>query len=109
MKLPHGDRAIVDIQKLSGYCLNPDHHRGKNKARVFASIGFRLADAAELREAILRAAVSEEAQPGPSSEYGQRFVLDFDMSRFARAIRIRTTWIIREGEEVPRLTSCYVL
>ena len=25
MKLPNGERAVVDIVKLSDYCLNPDH------------------------------------------------------------------------------------
>jgi hypothetical protein len=53
MKLPNGERAIVDIAKLQGYCLNPHHSRGRNKARVFASAGIRQADAEELRTAPL--------------------------------------------------------
>ena len=40
MKMPDGDAAIVDRQKLIGYCLNPEHARGKHKARVFATLGF---------------------------------------------------------------------
>jgi len=40
MKMPDGDAAIVDRQKLTGYCLNPEHPRGKHKARVFAMLGF---------------------------------------------------------------------
>ena len=40
MKMPDGDVAIVDRQKLTGYCLNPEHPRGKHKARVFATLGF---------------------------------------------------------------------
>ena len=35
--LPNGDRAVVDIAKLTDYCLNPQHEDGKHKARVFAS------------------------------------------------------------------------
>jgi hypothetical protein len=35
MKMPGGDAAIVDRQKLTGYSLNPEHPRGKHKARVF--------------------------------------------------------------------------
>jgi hypothetical protein len=31
MKMPDGDAAIVDRQKLTGYCLNPAHPRGKHK------------------------------------------------------------------------------
>jgi hypothetical protein len=38
MKLPNAERAFVDIEKLRGYCLNPYHIRGKNKARIFSSI-----------------------------------------------------------------------
>ncbi|HXG48805.1 MAG TPA: hypothetical protein VNO52_14360, partial [Methylomirabilota bacterium] len=36
MRLPNGERAIVDIQKLTAYCLNLQHTRGRHKARVFA-------------------------------------------------------------------------
>lgn len=56
MKLPNGDHAIVEIRKLLEYCLNSQHPRGRNKARVFASIGIREADAEELRAALLAAA-----------------------------------------------------
>ena len=35
MKLPNGERAIVDTRKLLEYCLNSEHPRGRNKARVF--------------------------------------------------------------------------
>jgi hypothetical protein len=33
MKMPGGDAAVVDRRKLTGYCLNPEHPRGKRKAR----------------------------------------------------------------------------
>ena len=109
MKLPNGERAIVDIRKLLEYCLNPQHPRGRNKARVFASIGIREADAEELRTALLAAAMNAEAEPGSANPYGQRYAVDFDLVRQERVVRIRSTWIIRVGENLPRLTSCYVL
>ena len=37
MKMPGSEAAIVDLAKLTGYCLNPEHPRGKHKARVFAA------------------------------------------------------------------------
>jgi hypothetical protein len=49
MKMPGGDVAIVDLLKLTEYCLNPDHERGKHKARVFAALGFSAENAGELR------------------------------------------------------------
>jgi hypothetical protein len=72
MKLPHGEHALVDIQKLRGYCLNPEHPRGRNKARVFAAVGIRQQDAEELRAALLAAAISAEARQGKSTLYGWR-------------------------------------
>ena len=72
MKLPNGNRAIVDIRKLQGYCLNPLHSRGRNKARVFASVGILLSDAEELRMRLMQAASTSEAQPGIATPHGQR-------------------------------------
>lgn len=56
MKLPNGEHAVVDGRKLHEYCLNPQHLRGRNKARVFAAAGIRQADAEEIRTALLAAA-----------------------------------------------------
>ena len=109
MKLPNGDRAVIDFRKLQEYCLNPHHSRGRNKARVFASVGIGQADAELLREALLAAAVKSEAHPGVANPYGQRYIVDFDLVRQGRTVTIRSTWIVRIGEDLPRLTTCYVL
>jgi hypothetical protein len=37
------------------------------------------------------------------------YVVDFDLVRQSRTVRIRGAWIVRIGEDLPRLTSCYVL
>jgi hypothetical protein len=109
MKLPNGERAVVEIEKLRSYCLNPHHPRGRNKARVFASVGIREGDAEELRTDLLRAAANGEAQLGMLNEYGQRYIIDFDLVRQNRTVRIRSTWIVLTGQDLPRLTSSYVL
>ncbi len=109
MKLPNGDRAIVDIAKLQGYCLNSHHPRGRNKARVFAAVGVRESDAEELRLSLLAAAGNADAQIGMLNSFGQRYIIDFEWRVQARRIGIRSTWIILAGQDLPRLTSCYVL
>lgn len=38
MKLPNGDEAIIDLEKLQNYCLNLSHPRGRHKARVFKAV-----------------------------------------------------------------------
>ncbi len=110
MKLPNGDRALVDLRKLREYCLSPAHPRGRHKARVFATaLGLGPGDAEFLRAELLQADAEGEAQPGEADRYGQRYVLDFDISTTAGQAVIRSTWIVRAGEDFPRLTSCYVL
>lgn len=83
MKMPNGHRAIVDIKKLSEYCLNPDHPRGQHKARVFhAVLVLDAKDANELRDALLKAASGSDCIEGEKDQFGQRYLVDFEFSRF---------------------------
>lgn len=110
MRLPNSDRAQVDMVKLRDYCLSTTHKRGRNKARVFAAaLGLTASDSETLRDALLIAASRYEATPTESTEYGQLYVLDFLMSGPAGQAMVRSSWIIRQEEDFPRLTSCYVL
>ena len=110
MKLPNADRAVVDIEKLRDYCLNPEHRRGCHKARVFkASLGLTREHAKDLRKALLEAALTNNASPLLHDEYGKRYVVDFKATGPSEEAMVRSSWIIRRGEDFPRLTSCYVL
>jgi hypothetical protein len=109
VKLPNGERAIVDIRKLRDYCLNANHDLGKHKARVFASVGIGRSDAGQLREALLLAARDSGASLGALDAYGQRYIIDFELVRSGRAIGLRSSWIILSGKDIPKLTTCYVL
>jgi len=113
MKLPNAERAVIDIQKLRDYCLNPDHPEGKHKARVFLEkLEFTANDAERLRELIIEAILSLEATEKEPSTYGRRFVLEFLVTRQEKLVvmsaPVRTAWIVRNDEDFPRLTSCYI-
>lgn len=108
MKMPGGDAAIVDPEKLTGYCLNPDHPRGKHKARVFATLGFTVENADVLRTALLKAAATADAQVAAPDQFGARYVIEFEIEGPRGSGAIRSTWIVRRGETSPRLTSCFV-
>ena len=56
---------------------------------VFASVGIREADAEELRTALLAAAGNSEARLGVVNSYGQRYIIDFELVRQGRTVRIR--------------------
>jgi uncharacterized protein DUF6883 len=110
LKLPNPGRAVIDIAKLRDYCLNPAHPVGKHKARVFASVlGLTAADAEELRDSLLEAARLQDVVPGEQDEYGQRYTLDAIVVGPAGQAVVRSAWIVRTGEDFPRLTTCYVL
>ena len=110
MKLPNVDRAVVEIEKLRDYCLSTNHLRRRHKARVFVTaLGITANEAEELREAILSAITTEEAIPTERDEYGQRYVVDFSMKRQVKEAVVRSSWIVRRGEDHPSVASCYVL
>jgi len=110
VKLPNADRAVVDIAKLRDYSLNPRHTDGKHKARVFAAaLGLGVEDGDWLREQLLAVARRQDCQLGRKTAHGQRYLIDFVASRRGRSAKLRSVWIVRPGEDFPRLVTCYVL
>jgi hypothetical protein len=110
MKLPNPEDAFVDIRKLRDYCLSPTSPRGRNKARVFAAaLGLAKSDAPLLQSGLLKAALREECIPGEEDDYGKRYTVDFRLRTAFGSATIRSGWIVRTGEDFPRLTTCYVV
>lgn len=110
MLLPNGDRAVVDARKLTDYCLSPTHPVGRHKAAVFrAALGLTGADAVLFRAMLLDAARTAQAAVGKSDEFGQRYETDFEAATPTGRAMVRAAWIVRTGEDVPRLTTCYLI
>jgi hypothetical protein len=110
MKLPNAQHAVIEMEKLVDYCLNPDHLRGKHKARVFlSSCGLTARHAFDLRDALLSAAQNLPAELGEADDYGQRYVIDLEVTGPTGTAQVRCAWIIRHDEDFPRFVSCYVL
>ena len=96
MRLPNAESAFVDIDKLRDYCLSTEHPQGKHKARVFAaSLGLTAADAKVLQAALYKAAQTDEAVPTNRDEFGQRYVLDFEVTGPKGGAILRSAWIVR--------------
>jgi hypothetical protein len=108
--LPNGDEAILDIRKIEDYCLSPSHPRGRHKARVFReTLDLQRSDAAWLRDVLLEAARSSEASPIAVDPWGTHWRLDANLRRQGASVVVRTIWIVRAGESVPRFVTCWVL
>jgi hypothetical protein len=110
MKLPAGERGDLGT-KLEDYVLNPAHREGGHKARVFESaLGITLANQHVLRQAILFAASnSEQAEALGDNGHGEVYVLRFPLETERGQATILTAWIVRHGEDFPRLITCYTL
>src|SRR3954463_14014999 len=78
MMVPNVDNAFIDMSKLRGYALNPNHRVGGHKARLFASLlDMDANDAEALRDILLNVIRTQEAIVGELDEHGQRYVIDF--------------------------------
>ncbi len=109
MRLPNSHKAVVEIEKLRDYSLNPNHPVGQHKARVFkAALGITLKDAEWLRELALELALSDDAKRSAASVFGEKYVIDSVVEHEGKSALIRFCWIMELGTDFPRLTSCYV-
>ena len=109
MKLPNSERAIIELEKLVEYCLNPDHPRGKHKARVFeAACGFNLGNVELLRDQLLEAAELGDAVASLTDAHGRRFVIEYLVTGPSGRAWVRSAWIIRVDEDFPRFVTAHV-
>lgn len=110
MLLPFAEHAQADTSKFLDYCLNIEHPSGKHKARVFRSaLGITSLDWEVLRDAVVSAVLQHPATRDGRNSYGEIYVVDFVMEHQHKTAVVRTSWIIDDGKNFPRLTSCFVL
>jgi hypothetical protein len=62
-----------------------------------------------LRDSLLDAVKGADAEKLDSDAKGQRWRVDVAIARQDRRVMIRTLWIVRTGETVPRFVTCWVL
>ncbi len=108
MKLPNGDRVIIPMEKLLGYCLNPNHIRGKHKARVFeAVLGITAANVEELEALVRQAALEGEIVQERETDFGREFKLDWSIPG-TDSVELRTIWIVPHHSVEPQLVSAFI-
>jgi hypothetical protein len=108
MKLPNGDRVIIPIEKLLGYCLNPEHTRGKHKARVFkAVLGITANNVEELEALVRQAALEGEIIQERETDFGREIKLDWTIPG-TDSVELRTIWIVPYQSGEPQLVSAFI-
>ena len=109
MLLPNNQNAYIDTNKIVSYCLNPDHIVGRHKAYVFESIlGLTRENYYILEDAIYNAVSKYDAIFPEKTQFGKHYIVDFPIEYNHKKAIIRTGWIIKNNEDFPRLTTCYI-
>lgn len=110
MLLPYANKAIIKEEKITDYVLNFDHFEGKNKARVFSSVlGLKKENADYLINAIRVAILTNDAVRQSESAFGIKYSVEFDLLFEKKIARVRTGWLIENGNDVPRLITCFII
>jgi hypothetical protein len=110
MKLPYRDNIDREQirDKLINYALNFNHKDGKHKARLFQSkLGINLSNLDKLLSAIIEAVNTCSVSYTNTTQYGNKYVIDFIMETDQGKSKVRSAWIIRFEDNYPRLTSIY--
>lgn len=109
--LPYLERAVVPLEKLSDYVLNPDHPKGKDEARVFkAVLGIERKHAEALAEIIKESLSRALAVERPQDEHGRSWTTYHEIIGLNAATAvISIAWKFTTQEpETPKLVSCHI-
>jgi len=72
MKIPDGERAVVDAEKVRDYLLSPVHPVGKLKAAFFGALGYTHESWADLQRDLAVIASLDAAFVGRPSPFGTK-------------------------------------
>lgn len=106
--LPNADKVVIDINKFTGYALNPS--KDLDKATAFQSaLGYTSNNAEELIQNIRKNVSRFNAVEKPDNGYGTRYevLMTLTGSNGKRA-NVKTGWIKDKETGETRLTSAYV-
>ena len=109
--LPQHEKAIVPIEKLRDYALDPNHPQGKNKARVFkAALGMERGHADVLAQILKLTLFRSPAVRGVKNRYGEYWTTYHEIVGLSGQPVVATAaWIYKiEQADVPVLVSCYI-
>lgn len=109
VRLPHAEQARIPTEKLVGYALDPDHPRGRHKARVFASaLTITVRDWRYLHDQILERLPTAAVRSTRITPFGIAYEVIVEIDGLNGAtLPVVTTWLIA-GDSPPRLTSTWV-
>jgi hypothetical protein len=108
MKLPGGERAVIEPVKVRDYLLSSEHPVGRSKAHFFMSLGFDRGRWPELQIALYTLAQTGHAVLGSATEFGQKYVVRGILKGpTGRSAHVESVWMVPLGGDTPRLLTAY--
>jgi hypothetical protein len=108
MKLPNGEKAVVERVKVLDYLLNPAHPDNGGKAGFFMAMGFKADNWAALALVLRKLAVEAEVSERLETSHGMKYVVVGTLDTLSgKSSRVRTVWIVDRGSDIPRLVTAY--
>jgi hypothetical protein len=106
MKIPNGDRAIIEPSKLTEYLLNIEHKRGGSKAKLLIQFGYSPENWQRLESDIRQFHLTADVSIVKETAYGVRYQISANLLTPAdRELPVKTVWQIDQGTDVPRLIT----
>ena len=109
--LPGWERAEIPRDKLVRYVLNPEHPRGRDKARVFrAVLGIGQEDADYLHDELVRAlAEGRVSAMRPGYGGGTQYEVPLTIRGLNGVEQtVTSAWYFPPGSDAPRLVTLYM-
>ena len=110
MKLPAGERAVIEPAKIRDYLLSSSHPVGRFKAPFFANLGYTRTNWRRLDEDLRDLAVSGDAEPGRDTPYlyGQKYEIRGTLKGpSGKSAEVLTVWIILFGGDAPQFVTAF--
>ena len=106
MALPNADKAIIPLEKLREYILNPNHPKGKHKARAIRNAtGLEAKDGEWIRNQIRAQIPQTIVFDQRVTSFGIGYNIVVSISGPLGTLTVQTRWIVKEGDHVPRFTT----
>ena len=108
--LPNVEQAAFTEEKFTGYFLNPDHPSGGDKALVFEKVlGYNKNNWQDLKAEMQKGLLKYRCSRYEVTQHGEQFEVQMMLKGpTGRYAKVKTAWIIDNGETSPRIVSAYI-
>ncbi len=101
-------RAVIEPAKLRDYVLSPAHPVGRFKAAFFAALGYSRDVWPKLADDLRTQHLAHEAERIETNVFGTKYrIIALLTGPAGRPAAVVSIWIVRRGEQEPRLVTVY--